>query len=735
MSEIQTKEFGDWAVVFWKKGSKTLHIAQNQGDPGTTDFWMVGTTTRQFDYESGWLPNKEWESAIKGHFSKDKAIQMAKERAEKSLKIKENKMARRLTEEEVFDFYLKDPSKRKFTLKRLSTFSRASDEQKAQFEEEFKNELRNRFGEIVNLDKIDFSFTGGFFDGDRNPRIGYIQFYLKPVENPDPAYFKNESFGDDGKYYTEGNQAFADEITAIAEECLVKVFHKDPADDNFYALPRKIKDYSQLQTIDFYEVQDADMEDRYRLGKKDPEFYEEFTQPLLQCGVEKIGKVLDAEAQSRGWNDWDEFLNSKKFKAWSEKQYDRYHETPFIGGVRKEDLASYVIYRNFKYGWAKDKTIEELKDHIMRDMNSTAISIKDNRRYNIWYHTALPTKPVPKPASERKPRTPNPANVGKKYYVRFEYSESGEYWNDKYGPYTAKEALNQYEGLKKEYKYAMSQGTVAITLENRMGRELQPNELKESKISSKKLTESKVILHFDLEDGTHKALPFDSTQAAMEYMDSDDFPVGEWVGDYELEYVKETKPADDEGYEFQVLEPEDIEKLNELVKEIKDHNEDGWCDWVDYAVKVGRKYLGDSLARYGEGEYTPFEDLIDECETFVYYRTTVVDKLLNKRLALQKELEQMKESTNLKERRIESGELNGVEDYLYVIRSAGLQYIEGEKTKKGATPVVIKLTNGEARLRIFESGNYTMFTDFMGWEGLTAEEFADDLKDLLSFRG
>jgi hypothetical protein len=175
--------------------------------------------------------------------------------------------------------------------------------------------------------------------------------------------------------------------------------------------------------------------------------------------------------------------------------------------------------------------------------------------------------------------------------------------------------------------------------------------------------------------------------------------------------------------------------LNELVKEIKDHNEDGWCDWVDYAVKVGRKYLGDSLARYGEGEYTPFEDLIDECETFVYYRTTVIDKLLNKRLALQKELEQMKESTNLKERRIESGELNGVEDYLYVIRSAGLQYIEGEKTKKGATPVVIKLTNGEARLRIFESGNYTMFTDFMGWEGLTAEEFADDLKDLLSFRG
>ena len=83
--QLKTKEFGDWAVVFWKKGSKVLHIAQNQGEPSTTNYWMVGTTTRQFDYESGWLPNKEWTSAIKGHFSKDKAIQTAKERAEKSL--------------------------------------------------------------------------------------------------------------------------------------------------------------------------------------------------------------------------------------------------------------------------------------------------------------------------------------------------------------------------------------------------------------------------------------------------------------------------------------------------------------------------------------------------------------------------------------------------------------------------------------------------------------------------
>lgn len=85
---LKTKEFGDWAVAFWKKGSKIVYIAQNQGEPNTTDYWMVGTTTRQFDYESGWLPNKEWTSTIKGHFSKEKAVSLAKQavvKEEKSL--------------------------------------------------------------------------------------------------------------------------------------------------------------------------------------------------------------------------------------------------------------------------------------------------------------------------------------------------------------------------------------------------------------------------------------------------------------------------------------------------------------------------------------------------------------------------------------------------------------------------------------------------------------------------
>ena len=383
----------------------------------------------------------------------------------------------KLTEKEVFKSYLKDPSKRKFTLKTLSTFSMASDEQKAQFEEEFKNELRDKFGDITDFDKIDFRFTKGFSDGDSCPRIGFISFWLKTVENPDPTYFKNSERG--SNTYTEGNQAFADEITAIAEECLVKVFNKDPANENLYAMPRETHGYSQLQEIDFYEVRDADMQDRFSFGKDDLEFDKEFTQPLIKYGVKKIGKILDEEAQSRGWDSWDEFVKSSKFKAWSEKQYDRFNRTPFIAGSTKERLVNSIINREFKGGWYKDKTVEEFKNWVMKNIDSNAEAIEDNRRNSIWYHTAIPIKTVSKSTTSK--RKSNTVDANKKYYVRFEYLESGEHWDDRYGPYTAKEALEQYKGLKKEYKYAISEGTVAITLENRMGRELQPDELKEYK--------------------------------------------------------------------------------------------------------------------------------------------------------------------------------------------------------------------------------------------------------------
>lgn len=77
------------------------------------------------------------------------------------------------------------------------------------------------------------------------------------------------------------------------------------------------------------------------------------------------------------------------------------------------------------------------------------------------------------------------------------------------------------------------------------------------KESGSNLKES-VILHFNLEDGTHKALPFSSEEEALDYMDSDEFPAGEWVGDYEIEVIGET--------EYKVLKLEDAERLEELPK-------------------------------------------------------------------------------------------------------------------------------------------------------------------------
>ena len=236
--------------------------------------------------------------------------------------------------------------------------------------------------------------------------------------------------------------------------------------------------------------------------------------------------------------------------------------------------------------------------------------------------------------------------------------------------------------------------------------------VKENKM--KKLKEG-VILHFDLEDGTHKALPFDSEEDALEYMDSDDFPIGEWVGSYKIETVKDPKKekpkAAEEDYEFQVLEPEDIEKLDELVKEIKDHNEDGWVEWTEVVVDVARKYLGKSLSRYGEGEYTPFEDLINECEPFVYYRTTVVDKLLNKRLAFQKEQEQMKESKMLEDKNFVVVKILDSEDgeARAVIESYGgqLDYDIWSLSKENVQDVKDEIDDWKNRIAFYSSYDYS----------------------------
>lgn len=51
----------------------------------------------------------------------------------------------------------------------------------------------------------------------------------------------------------------------------------------------------------------------------------------------------------------------------------------------------------------------------------------------------------------------------KNIYVYLEYSESGDYWKNKYGPYTKSEAQEMTETLKTEFGYAISQGCAEIS--------------------------------------------------------------------------------------------------------------------------------------------------------------------------------------------------------------------------------------------------------------------------------
>lgn len=48
------------------------------------------------------------------------------------------------------------------------------------------------------------------------------------------------------------------------------------------------------------------------------------------------------------------------------------------------------------------------------------------------------------------------------YYIRMEYEEGEDAWDDIYGPYKADEAVREYESLTREFAYSISQGCAAV---------------------------------------------------------------------------------------------------------------------------------------------------------------------------------------------------------------------------------------------------------------------------------
>lgn len=50
----------------------------------------------------------------------------------------------------------------------------------------------------------------------------------------------------------------------------------------------------------------------------------------------------------------------------------------------------------------------------------------------------------------------------RKYYIRMEYAEGDDAWDDIYGPFTAERAEQEYNSMRKEFAYAISQGCAEV---------------------------------------------------------------------------------------------------------------------------------------------------------------------------------------------------------------------------------------------------------------------------------
>lgn len=82
---MQIKDFGEFCKVAFEPHQKEVAIMQTSLD--SPNRWIVGKTTRQFDYESGWMPSKDWTLTIKTYFDKNSALKKIKELAKmKSMK-------------------------------------------------------------------------------------------------------------------------------------------------------------------------------------------------------------------------------------------------------------------------------------------------------------------------------------------------------------------------------------------------------------------------------------------------------------------------------------------------------------------------------------------------------------------------------------------------------------------------------------------------------------------------
>jgi len=117
------------------------------------------------------------------------------------------------------------------------------------------------------------------------------------------------------------------------------------------------------------------------------------------------------------------------------------------------------------------------------------------------------------------------------------------------------------------------------------------------------------------------------------------------LGDAPTREFKENKLREgSEEYQYQILKKSEIKKLDSLKEEVKETSEsmgkdDVWVEWYNYAMEIGKKYLGDNV-RYDIGDENHFYDSYEnkmEIDPYQVWSSQSIDKMIAVRLACFKE--------------------------------------------------------------------------------------------------
>lgn len=133
---------------------------------------------------------------------------------------------------------------------------------------------------------------------------------------------------------------------------------------------------------------------------------------------------------------------------------------------------------------------------------------------------------------------------------------------------------------------------------------------------------------------------------AFKYFINEDFKEFQKYPQEELGWEEAYREGltESEEYQYQILKKSEIKKLDSLKNEVKETSEsmgkdDVWVEWHNYAMEIGKKYLGDNV-RYDTGDENHFYDSHEnkmEIDPYQTWSSQSIDKMIAVRLACFKE--------------------------------------------------------------------------------------------------